>query len=539
MAKLTDLPADLVHKIIAHLIDHRPQTEKAHYNLDHDEIGPNPAKRTRPHLELKETCRRHCHSFVAGAQIPQYPLEVSWQEGLPTNPLLPLTLVNHTFRQCAQQALFKNVALGTQWQAYLFLRALTCTTTHDESTLSATGRVPSTVTDHPLKVLALHVRSLQFNWRGPASMGKGGGSLICDIIRTCPVLENLAISTTLLRPCKEPLLEALAGRQFLREFVVLRNPYYYGDLHLQWQVDEVLARLCSGWKHLETIELHKLAGHEPHKSLPSNPINSIPTMNCALKTLILERCDLNDREISWILESSRESMRTLKIIEPTQKLSRPGLCRILKDCTSPNLEILKISISTEWHVIYPSEYVEGSDDPATNRGLLDVVFKTSSALRKLKSLSIDGSLIGVELFTLLPPSIVKFDWGDHEMDGSAFARALSNSDSTAQCLPNLECFSIRNFSDWAEQDRHVIRTTLMARGVCFHTTGGKDFCKDEEAYYRGGSDGSENLSGSADSLSSAMSPITDPRTRPGERYPEPSEWGSDYSYVSSTASWFF
>ncbi|WAQ82433.1 hypothetical protein PtA15_2A750 [Puccinia triticina] len=470
--------------IIDCLVEHPDPTKEPHYNLDHDGIGSGPIK-IRPHLALKDTCQRHNHRLDYSAKIPENPLDASWQEGLPTNPLLPLTLVSRTFRQCAQETLFNSVVLGTQWQALLFLRALR-TPAQAESNLSGTGIDPSTAINHPSKPLAQLVRSLQFRWRGPASMGKGGGSVICDIIRSCPSLENVAIGITLLKPCQEPLLEALAGRTFLNEFLVLRNPYRHGEVHLQWKADEMLARLCSGWKHLETIELHKLAGQSDE--MIQHLQKTIPILPGALKTIILERPNLDDREISWLLASSLESMQTLKIIEPTKKLTRPGLCRILKECTGPNLEILTIRVATEWEMIFPDEYSERSDDPATNRGLLDVVFKTSSALRKLKSLS--------------------FDWDDHDMDCTAVLEALSNSqentsESHVQCLPNLKCCSIRSFYSWPKKAREVIKTAMEARGVCLHVEGGKDFLKNERGYQRGGSAVPQSLSDSEEYPDSA------------------------------------
>ncbi|KNF00543.1 hypothetical protein PSTG_06235 [Puccinia striiformis f. sp. tritici PST-78] len=52
--------------------------------------------------------------------------------GLPSNPIIALSWISSTFRECAQGRLFKRVELSSPWQAYLFLSALNSHTTHEE-----------------------------------------------------------------------------------------------------------------------------------------------------------------------------------------------------------------------------------------------------------------------------------------------------------------------------------------------------------------------------------------------------------------------
>ncbi|KAA1133107.1 hypothetical protein PGTUg99_014860 [Puccinia graminis f. sp. tritici] len=478
MAILSDLSEELVHRVIDHIAlpqNDNNQLKGCHLHLDHIQDRP------RAHLEHKNNDFRTSHRDNNNQTLAQ----VSWPEGLPSNKLLPLSLINRTFRQCAQERLFQNVALHNQWQGCLFLHEL------QEGDIEIGS---SSDTKHPrLSPLAQHVHSLLLkDWSDhkPPSMGRGGGSLICETIRSCPSLENFAMVNSLDGRCKDPIMDALASRKHIKDFVVLKD--FYGhpcNQKIIWLADEVVARLFAKWEHLEKIELHKLSGRPIemietiHKSIPV-------IVNCALRTIILTEPDLDEREFALILQSSRESLRTLEIVNPTPKLDRPGLCRILKECTGPDLESLTVATLPNWHIIRSSVNNEISDDPAENRNLLEILFKSSSALKNLKSLSIQGRLTGSELFIFLPPSIVKLSWGRCHLTAAAFAKALSSFiqyppelpsdlklDHTdvlnrrVQWLPKLKCCTVIDDYDWDKQERDAIDKALRARRVCFHSGG--------------------------------------------------------------------
>ncbi|KNF05453.1 hypothetical protein PSTG_01263 [Puccinia striiformis f. sp. tritici PST-78] len=518
MAKLTDLPADVVYLIIDYFIDH-PSLDDRHQDLDHDGIGPTPPKLSPLLLANKEICPCPYHTIRSASGPAHQSLQVSWPEALPSNPLLSLSLISQTFRQCAQEALFKHVALRSPWQACLFLQALTCQSNQDESNVSrdpidttrergrddtegepaSTDRLSVITHDDPRpKRLVRHVRSLLFKWRGPGSMGNGGGSMICEVLRHCPLLESIAIGTTLFSRCQEPILKALASRPFIKEFVVLKNPTSKGVLEFQWQTNEALSQLCSSWNLLEAIKFRGLAGRPLGRLDPLQ--NPIPALNSALRSIVLDRPNVNEVDLSWILTNSRQSLRKLAIINPSSKLDRPGLCRLLKEFTNPDLESLMIRVKKNWYPLPSRKNDEGSDDPARNRCLLNIVFKSSSALRKLKDLNFHGALANTELFTILPQSIVKLAWGDCHLNGPAFGEALSSSveitsdppcarsdpslqglNKRVKWLPNLTCCSIGNSGSWEHEDQAAIRKAMKARGVCFHSWGNSEFLSDSDS----------------------------------------------------------
>ncbi|WAR57842.1 hypothetical protein PtB15_5B72 [Puccinia triticina] len=423
MAKLSDLPAEAVRLIVQCLssppANPRPNTNKAHrsFSLDHTEIEP-----------LQALPRRHWHDYP-----PPPP------DKLPKNPLLSLALVSPTFRECAQETLFSNVAFDNPWEASLFLRTLTRPSAEDELRMAeekdevesaralAIGRRPR------LHRLAAHVRSLQFLWGGPCSMGMGGGSVFCEVLYCCPHLESLAISVCFLSRFKEPIMEALASRRTITKFLLLQNP----DRDTPgWLAEDIVGRLFSSWKGLRIVEMARL-GSRPEEIITPLIQPSIPIIQCALVKIILHEPDLHEKELSLLLKNSHSSLQTLKIFNPTRKLRRPGLCQILKESTAPALESLTIMVQQEWEPLRsPSKAIRTSDDPAINAGLLDIVFRTSPALGSLKTLHFSGNLATILLLRLLPQSIVKLAWERCDIHEPALAQILKQPDPW---LPNLKC----------------------------------------------------------------------------------------------------
>ncbi|KNZ62536.1 hypothetical protein VP01_1258g5 [Puccinia sorghi] len=387
----------------------------------------------------------HTHDFDLDEdeEVPN----VSWPDGLPSDPLVIFSLVNRPFQQCAQARLYKNVALYNPWQANLFLRTLNRNKSdcspflHQPGYIHASvdikgkrraqfgdGQATSPRIYRRLNRLGDHVRSLRFMWTGPASMGKGGGSLICDIIQSCPQLENIGITTALLSQCKEPLFHSLERLSLIKEFSILKNPVENPRKFL-WKADEVLIRLFSKWDMLETVELIGLSGRPLDRM--ESVLRSIPSFNCTLRKICLTRPNLAEIEISKIINTSKATLHTLQITYPSLKLDRKGLYRILLDYTNPNLGSLTIHVSKDWHPINVTRgsattSAESSNDPAQNPHLLDILFKSAS-LRSLKSLSIGGPLASSKLFPLLPETIIKLAWEDcSAIQPSSFAKFLSS-----------------------------------------------------------------------------------------------------------------
>ncbi|KAH9457744.1 hypothetical protein Pst134EB_010060 [Puccinia striiformis f. sp. tritici] len=502
MAKLTDLSAELVYSIIDHVLhpidpdqlyrparNYRHLKSDVHHLLDHNQIE---AVHWRPRAQQKPTPPyppaplKHYTDYLdnPNARIRAPKPNVSWPHGLPKNPPLPLALVSRTFRQCAQQRLFQHVSFSGPWKAHMFLQALSGSSEEDESNDTRTPTEKqakqdaresdeqidssSEIKSPRLNLLARHVRSLQLAWGGTCSLDKGGGSLFCDIIRSCPLLENIVIfNATFLIDCKEPILEALASRRHIKEINVLANPQRNSS-KFRWLVEEVVTRLFSKWDSLETIKFYGISAG-PMQTTEPVP-QSISVLNCPLRTMVLDEPQLDEKQLSALLRSCRESLRTLEINKPDERISRAGLCRIIQECTSPDLECLTL---IWWRYEGPFSNSPGtidSDDPDINPGMLDLIFKSRTALQNLKSLSFKGKLATQRLFELLPQSLIKIAWQDCTLPAAPLLEALwGNVDDNESLLPNLKCCSVRSRYPWEEEEQEAIEAELKARGGCFHS----------------------------------------------------------------------
>ncbi|KAI9609580.1 hypothetical protein H4Q26_007540 [Puccinia striiformis f. sp. tritici PST-130] len=147
--------------------------------------------------------------------------------------------------------------------------------------------------------LAQKVRSLNFKLSSSStsiagSMGKGGGSAICGILRSCPLLKSITIDTAFLSSCKEPMMEALSTQRCIQEFCIL-NDQKTGPTEIQWLLEEMNARLSLRWDMLNTVELSQLSGRS--FTMAEDIHKSIPVFNRALRTIALNDPDLDKREL--------------------------------------------------------------------------------------------------------------------------------------------------------------------------------------------------------------------------------------------------
>ncbi|OAV88030.1 hypothetical protein PTTG_29176 [Puccinia triticina 1-1 BBBD Race 1] len=293
------------------------------------------------------------------------------------------------------------------------------------------------------------VRSLEFKFVGPCSMGRGGGS---DL------------------------------RPLIKSFVLIENAEELYHLKFAWPADQVVARLFGKWDLLETVELIRF--HNLFKRFESDGGGSmLPALNCALRAIVLNDLRMSEHDLRMILNGSRASLRTLQLCNPANSLQRPGLYRILTECISPALESLTLDVGDRWG---KPCYLQEDARPELYPGLLDHIFKTSSTLSNLKKLSFAGNLVGKEFFNLLPQSIVQLGWDRCEISFKAFAQALTShivpsphdapSDAEtrrARWLPELKCCSIYNLP-YPKGSTEEIMAELRARHVY-------EFC--ERPYY--------------------------------------------------------
>jgi hypothetical protein len=261
-------------------------------------------------------------------------------------------------------------------------------------------------------------------------MGKLGASLFCKILQSCPLLENIFISNPFPLAFNEPMLEALASKPFIKE-LVLTNITNLLSVTFQWPPNEIVSRLFSHWNSLETVEFSQLSGW-PRGLSWDLASNTIPVLNCAIRTMTSMDHDLDELTLSNLLRSCGESMRTLKTAGPYLHLNSEAFGRVLQNCTSPNLECLIILRPMHWKQ-YMSPNLELS--PA----LLDAVFDSPNALRNLKTLSFHGNQMATDrLLALSPKSLLKLSMERCNIVASCVIEALViSSGHDEELLPNL------------------------------------------------------------------------------------------------------
>lgn len=283
--------------------------------------------------------------------------------------------------------------------------------------------------------------------------------MINDIIRHCPLLENISLSAILLQHCKEPLMQALECRSKVKDFEILKVAPV-GESCLTWHYDEIITRLFTRWDSLESLLLVALSGR-PRKDMQA-VINKLPTFRCTLTSLWLSYPDLAGPELEALLQGSRNTLKTLQLKMPSTKLDRREMFRVLKDCTGPELESLTLIISPDWHPVVPKKPVSRITstiitDPAKSPFMIDTLLN-AKAFPSLKQLNIVGPLASSNFLPVLPESIVKLAWDGclhiHPQSLVEFLSAwrtkassnLFDNDSQApertRHLPSLTCCSV-------------------------------------------------------------------------------------------------
>ncbi|PLW58442.1 hypothetical protein PCANC_00541 [Puccinia coronata f. sp. avenae] len=467
MALISDLPAELVIRIIHHVLFYPKRKPPPDPYNRRRARSPSPDHHELNHTEIDFSVKRKPKVLDEERIIPRddYQEPVSEPKVPRSTALVWLSGVNHTFRLCAQELLFKDVVLGNTRTARVFLKALTCVPPQEDKSPRKRQK-----RDQRPSRLSQHVRSLEFKWDskgGKRSKGKTGASLFCKIIHSCPLLENISICNDFLRACKEPILEALASRPFITKFVLLNSDQERDYSAFEWPPHEVVPGLFSHWDSLKRVECFRLSGWFPcvETSSKLDPV----ILNCAIRTMILQDHNCGEKALSLLLKSCGDKMHTLKISGPHFNLHPQAFGRVLRDCTSRNLEVLIILQLSCWRLMLSElEW----NDPANSPGILDHAFDSPTALKNLKTLSFYGRYMATDkLFARLPKSLVKLAWERCTLTAPPFIDALVNptvSDDKGS-LPNLMCCSIRTRRGLDFEDEMTVRQVLETmRGGFFH-----------------------------------------------------------------------
>ena len=168
-----------------------------------------------------------------------------YQDGLPSDPILPLAFINRSFLNAVRSLLYgRQILIRDMYQASLLLRTL------QSPIISGYDIEPDADDEDTRQRQALPhlVRHIAIDVRKTISIGRGGGSVIIDIIKLCPRLEHFLCSPDWMRTAYVPLQTALKGCSEMKA-VALRGGGT-NRKEIVWSLS-TLEPLVSGWKCLE------------------------------------------------------------------------------------------------------------------------------------------------------------------------------------------------------------------------------------------------------------------------------------------------
>lgn len=325
---------------------------------------------------------------------------VTYEDGLPSCPYLPLALVNRSFLNAARTLLYgRHIHLVDIYQAHLLLRTLS------EPQVSVHEDEPDADDEavRQQQSLSYLVRDIAFAMPGLRSLGRGGGSVIIDIIKLCPRLERLSYSSDLTRSAQKPFELALEGCHAM-QVIHLRG----GDnpaKDLMWEMRN-LAPLLSKWKSLKALQVLWL------KHSINGPL--MPPPSIKLTRLSLAYPDITDSDLVYLLKGSKGTLQQLDLHKPSIKLTRAGVARVVIE-HGATLGSLQLDIRKFWHpnevTAPPAEAAALSEEGAARcRYLMDGLI---GHLKVLSELKLSGNLASAMLFARLPKTITILAFEDN------------------------------------------------------------------------------------------------------------------------------
>lgn len=318
---------------------------------------------------------------------------LTFPDGLPKEPILPLAFINRAFLSAVRSLLYnRNILLNDMYQASLFLRTL------QSPCVPTTDHVPEADDEEgqQRQSIAWLVRSVSIDIPKTISVGRGGGSVVLDIIRLCTRLDTFFCTSDWLRSAMMPFRNALASRTGIKA-LGLRGGGETSNPHnsLIWTM-QLLEPLFTQWKSLEDLQL---------TYLKSSSAMLKPFVG-ALKKLSLSRCDISDNELNYLMARSKGLLDVFELHEPSEKITRLGYARIIL-AHGQTLQDIQLDIMPTWHplpttaplALAPNMTAEAA---AGSRYLLDGLI---GHLPKLRELKLSGSLISTVTIARLPKSV--------------------------------------------------------------------------------------------------------------------------------------
>lgn len=228
-------------------------------------------------------------------------------------------LVSRPFLHAARKVLYaKGVNIHGPWPLHLFVRTLT---SPQVSAFVQDNSVASKSTINTIvRVLNLHVACTG----GSASLGRGAIGLVANAIENCPKVETLSLRSDPLKSAWPVLEKALRSAECLQDISIRSGS---DELYPMVLSTDRLMHLAQAWPSLRSIDV---------LGLSSAPPLSEGSMSRALTSLSLSSPDITGEELGQLLEQSGDTLKTFKLVDPTNRLTRGQLAQILVK-QAPNL----------------------------------------------------------------------------------------------------------------------------------------------------------------------------------------------------------
>jgi hypothetical protein len=173
------------------------------------------------------------------------PATFTYQDGIPSDPILPLALVNRSFLNAVRSLLYgRQIYISDMYQASLLLRTLS------NPTVSSNDEEPEADDEETRarQSLTWLVRHVSFDLRKTISLGRGGGQVILDILKLCPRVEQFQSAITWTQTSLIPLRNSLQACDQMKTISLCSGNASRKEI--VWTM-EMLSPLLSTWKCLE------------------------------------------------------------------------------------------------------------------------------------------------------------------------------------------------------------------------------------------------------------------------------------------------
>lgn len=149
------------------------------------------------------------------------------------------------------------------------------------------------------------------------SMGRGGGSMIRDIIATIPKLEKVELRVDMLDHCKKPIYDVLVSKIGLKT-LMLQSGLQNDTILVQFKelVEHILSK--DNCKDLQSLDVSLLDGC-PSQRL--NFLRSWPTVTSHLKSIHLLRPHVTAAHLEVLCQQSKHTLEELSLRDPSTRLT--------------------------------------------------------------------------------------------------------------------------------------------------------------------------------------------------------------------------